>query len=183
MSLEKFSWADVESVEPAPLKPTETHWRPRTRQDCETAPRPCPYVGCRYHLAVNVKGESITHSGEKAAGRTLGGRIKRGMNVERWHKKVLKVIDDLPQTCALDVAAEGAITLEEIGGLLGVSRERARQIEESALMKLRKHASVGDMGELLDALASAPAGETPLAQAQGQALIKAGDVAAMREAG
>jgi hypothetical protein len=29
--------------------------RPRIRADCAQAPRPCPWVNCRYHLAVEAK--------------------------------------------------------------------------------------------------------------------------------
>ena len=41
---------------------------------------------------------------------------------------------DLPvHSCALDVADEGPHTLEQLGELLGLTRERMRQIEEMAL--------------------------------------------------
>jgi hypothetical protein len=39
--------------------------------------------------------------------------------------------------CALAVANEGPRTLEEIAQLLGMTRERVRQIEEAAIAKLR----------------------------------------------
>lgn len=38
--------------------------------------------------------------------------------------------------CALAVANEGSHTLEEIAWILGVTRERVRQIEEKAIVKL-----------------------------------------------
>jgi len=40
--------------------------------------------------------------------------------------------------CALVVASEGEHTVEEVAAVLGVSRERVRQIEEHALRKLRR---------------------------------------------
>ena|SRR6185436_9549076 len=40
--------------------------------------------------------------------------------------------------CALVVASEGEHTVEEVAAVLGVSRERVRQIEERALRKLRR---------------------------------------------
>ena len=40
--------------------------------------------------------------------------------------------------CALAVANEGEHTVEEVAAVLGVSRERVRQIEERALRKLRR---------------------------------------------
>lgn len=41
-------------------------------------------------------------------------------------------------SCVLDVAALGGLTLEEVGDILGVTRERVRQIEHIALRKLKK---------------------------------------------
>lgn len=43
---------------------------------------------------------------------------------------------DGAESCALDVADRGGTTLVEIASLLGVGKERARQIEEDALVKL-----------------------------------------------
>lgn len=87
--------------------------RPRTRADCKDGPRPCPWVGCRYHLAIDVK---------------AGGAVTLNFpDREVWQ---------LRQTCALDVADRGGtadtggLTLVEIGELLNVSDERVRQIEE-----------------------------------------------------
>jgi hypothetical protein len=41
-------------------------------------------------------------------------------------------------TCVLDIADQGGITLEELGQMMGLTRERIRQIEEGALGKLKK---------------------------------------------
>jgi len=43
----------------------------------------------------------------------------------------------MPETCALDVADRGGATLGEVGSVLGVTRERVRQLEERALRRLR----------------------------------------------
>jgi hypothetical protein len=40
------------------------------------------------------------------------------------------------ETCSLDVAAAGAHTLEQVGDLLNITRERVSQIEEEAIKKL-----------------------------------------------
>lgn len=45
--------------------------------------------------------------------------------------------------CVLDVADEGGMTLESVGVLMGITRERIRQIEEGFLKKLRKMDSLG----------------------------------------
>jgi hypothetical protein len=85
--------------------------QPRYRSDCIDGPRPCPWIGCRYHLGWEVS--------------------ESGSLVEMWPG------DGPPQSCALDVADAGGHTLEEIGAVMGVTRERVRQIEDVALVKLR----------------------------------------------
>lgn len=88
---------------------------PQVRGECldgHNAERPCPWVRCRYHLAI----VSTT-------------------------RKVVNQVDDpesMDQTCALDLADEGPQTLEYIGGILGLTRERVRQIQEMAFGKLRE---------------------------------------------
>lgn len=89
--------------------------RPTVRGDCLSFPRPCPFVSCRYHLFANV-------------GRTGSLQLPWGEAVE--------VLAELPDTCALDVAAEGAHSLPEIAAMLNITMERVRQIEEVALKKL-----------------------------------------------
>ncbi len=89
--------------------------RPRTRAECRSGPRPCLYVSCRFHLYLDVNEAT--------------GSIKLNFpGVEPW---------ELPETCALDIAERGGLTLEEIGRLLNVTRERARQLEEAGLTKVK----------------------------------------------
>jgi hypothetical protein len=42
------------------------------------------------------------------------------------------------QSCALDVAERGGVTLDEVGQVLGITRERTRQIVDIALVKVRR---------------------------------------------
>jgi hypothetical protein len=96
------------------LYPERTYWRPRTRADCAKVPRPCPYVSCKYHLYIDVN--------------PLTGSIKINFpDLEVW---------ELEHSCALDVAQQGGITLEEVGEILNLTRERIRQVEVRGLMRL-----------------------------------------------
>ena len=68
------------------------------------------------------------------------------------------------ESCALDVADRGGATLEELGEILGVTRERVRQLEAAALFKVRRQvrqrtASTAGMRELVeDAMAKVGGG-------------------------
>lgn len=87
---------------------------PKTRGECVNEPRPCPFVRCRYHLYADV---------------TKSGALKVNFEKEVW---------ELEETCALDVADAGCHTLDQVGKWLGVTRERIRQIECSALYQLEQ---------------------------------------------
>ncbi len=89
--------------------------RPSHRSECRLGDRPCPYVSCKYHLYLDVNPRT--------------GSIKLNFpGLEVW---------ELSETCALDVADRGGITLEEVGELLNLTRERIRQVEAKGLEKLR----------------------------------------------
>lgn len=49
---------------------------------------------------------------------------------------------EMSETCALDVADRGGITLEDVGNLLNLTRERIRQVERSGIEKLKN--ALGD---------------------------------------
>lgn len=89
--------------------------RPKTRGDCAEGPRPCPYVSCKYNLFVDVNPKT--------------GSVK--MNFPD------KELEELADTCALDVADRAGITLEEVGVIMNLTRERVRQLEMRGLIKLR----------------------------------------------
>ena len=95
--------------------------RPRTRGDClpggMNEERPCPFVRCRQHTYLDV---------------TRQGALR--LNFPDIDPDDL---GQLPSTCALDLADEGGLTLEEVGEALGVTRERARQLEQRLLVKVR----------------------------------------------
>jgi len=105
----------VDPEEEELLKSIET-MRPRTRADCMNGPRPCLFVSCKHNLYLDVNPET--------------GSIKLNFpDKEIW---------ELEYTCALDVAEKGGITLEEVGEIMNLTRERIRQVETRGLMKLRE---------------------------------------------
>ncbi|MGB0678075.1 MAG: sigma factor-like helix-turn-helix DNA-binding protein [Polyangiales bacterium] len=99
--------------------PEFDYWRPHTRAECAEVGRPCPYVSCKYHLYIDVH--------------PVRGSIKVNFpDLEVW---------EMTDTCALDVADRGGITLEEVGEIMNLTRERVRQVETAGLSKL--HAAEG----------------------------------------
>lgn len=96
--------------------------RPRVRADCLpggcNGARPCPWAGCAFHLAL-----SVTDAGS--------------LRLEHPGREVW----ELAETCALDVAERGGATLEEVGDLVNLTRERVRQIEVRAARRLRRPAA------------------------------------------
>lgn len=106
--------------------------RPRIRRDCKegggNSERPCPWVACKHHLYLDVNAET--------------GSIKLNFpEVEPW---------DLPNSCALDVAERGGITLEEVGEIMNLTRERIRQVEVRGLIKMKMASpSPDELGALL----------------------------------
>jgi hypothetical protein len=115
---------DVEDEE----EPFDPPPRPRTRADCEDGPRPCPYVGCKWNLYLDVNPKT--------------GSIKLNFpDREPW---------EMPPdaSCVLDVA-EQRETLEAVGEMLNLTRERIRQITSRLDRRLRirfKKAGIGPGG-------------------------------------
>jgi hypothetical protein len=89
--------------------------RPKSRADCVDAPRPCMFVSCKYHLYLDVNPRT--------------GSVKLNFpDKELW---------ELAETCALDVADRGGITLEEVGAIMTLTRERVRQVETRGVYHMR----------------------------------------------
>ncbi len=89
--------------------------RPTSRAECKEEMRPCPWVACKHHLYLDINPET--------------GSIKINFpDLEPW---------ELQHTCALDVAERGGITLEEVGEIMNLTRERIRQVEVRGLLKLK----------------------------------------------
>jgi hypothetical protein len=50
---------------------------------------------------------------------------------------------EMADTCALDVAERGPATLQEVADLMGLSRERSRQLEALSIKAMRRRAPRG----------------------------------------
>ncbi len=121
------------------LYPETDYWKPRARSECVDGPRPCPFVSCKHHLYIDVSPRT--------------GAIKLNFpDLEVW---------DMGETCALDVADRGGTTLEDVGAIMNLTRERIRQVEVKALAKLE---ALRDMMALRDYVDEGPVGKRRLPQ-------------------
>lgn len=119
------------------LYPESEYWRPRSREACAEGPRPCPFVSCKHHLFIDVSPRT--------------GAIKLNFpDLEVW---------DMGESCALDVADRGGTTLEDVGAIMNLTRERIRQVEVKALAKLE---ALRDMMALREYVDEGPVGKRRL---------------------
>lgn len=127
------------------VHPEPIDGRPRNRTECVDGPRPCPWAGCRYHLALDVQ---------------PSGALLWNINGEIW---------DQEHTCALDVAELGGVTLQQVANLSGITRERVRQAETRALGKLLEHPDADELRAVLVELAIASDARAAAVDYQGSA--------------
>jgi hypothetical protein len=119
------------------LYPETDYYQPARRVECLDGPRPCPYVSCQHHLYLDVSART--------------GAIKLNFpDLEVW---------DMNESCALDVADRGGTTLEDVGAIMNLTRERIRQVEVKALAKLE---ALKDMMALRDYIDEGPVGKRRL---------------------
>ena len=119
------------------LYPENGYWKPRTRAECADGARPCPFVSCKHHLFVDVSAKT--------------GAIKLNFpDLDVW---------EMNESCALDVADRGGTTLEDVGAIMNLTRERIRQVEVKALAKLE---SLRQMLALRDFIDEGPVGKRRL---------------------
>ncbi|HET6613632.1 MAG TPA: sigma factor-like helix-turn-helix DNA-binding protein [Kofleriaceae bacterium] len=79
-------------------------------------------MSCRHHLYLEV---------------TFAGSIKlQYPGREPW---------EMSETCSLDVADQGEHSMSEVGELIGVAKERIRQNEDRALLKLEDNKTIREL--------------------------------------
>jgi hypothetical protein len=119
------------------LYPEHDYEKPRSRSECVEGIRPCPFVSCKHHLFLDVSSRT--------------GAIKLNFpDLEVW---------EMNETCALDIADRGGTTLEEVGAIMNLTRERIRQVEVKALAKLD---ALEQMAALRDYIDEGPVGKRRL---------------------
>jgi hypothetical protein len=108
-----------------PERPGVDYTRPTNRTECRGGERPCPFVSCQHHLYLDVQRRT--------------GAVKLNFpDLEVW---------EMNESCALDVADRGETTLEGVGAILNLTRERIRQLEVRALARLERLRATQAMGD------------------------------------
>ena len=96
-----------------------TVYHPRYRHECRDGPRPCPLVGCFFNNYLEIR-----------------RRANCPPEIKLLHPDRLP--EDMPpeDSCTLDLAEDGPQTLDRVGQVLGLTRERIRQIETKILKRI-----------------------------------------------
>lgn len=105
---------DEEVADLASEDPNHGVERPRTRADCAEGERPCPWTGCRHNLYLEVRETGLLKL------------VFPGLEVE-----------DMGESCALDVADRGGHSQADVAPLLNLTRARLDQVEDVALRKMK----------------------------------------------
>jgi len=108
--------------------------------------RPCPYVGCRYHLLLNVRADGVLEmngaKGRQGAKAALDVREdERALWAVEWIDTAVSRLFALPETCAIDVAEQGMHSPRKVGELMAITKRRVSQIEAGARAKIEEGAS------------------------------------------
>ena len=110
---------------------------------CTEALRPCPWVGCPEHLAIDLIAPSRPDRNPPSAIRFnwVAGApvIKESDTDDAFEAAADALVDALgraEETCAIDVAQWGGATYTEMAVLMGTSDERVRQLAEDIVDRL-----------------------------------------------
>lgn len=143
INVNRLSKREIERgfMEAPPAETTDLYDRPKTRGDCLAGgineARPCVWFSCAFHALVDVD--------------TATGSIKiNHVPADDSAEALVDVLRAMPYTCTLDLADEGGATLERAASVLGLVRERLRQLEVIALDKVLRTKAASVAGDYLD---------------------------------
>ncbi len=93
------------------------HDMPRRRSDCLKRRKPCPWVRCKHHFMW-----------------LMWDKLR-----DKSDHEIADCITKMKSSCVLDMVDKyREMTLEQVGQVLNLTRERIRQIEEKAITRVRK---------------------------------------------
>ena len=155
------------------MLPNDELPHPKVRADCLGGQRPCLRLNCRYHLLIDHLPQLYHRTGVDA--RRFPGltqpetRSRQNVNPDDTDA-VVEYLFAMKHTCTLDLVQPGGLTLEEVGQIFAVTRERIRQVEFKAVHRRRvwtmfvRTLGVDFLEELVDRekLAAGPPPEHPV---------------------
>ncbi len=110
--------------------------RPRVRSQCESGVRPCPWVSCRHHLAVDLLRDGrVVQVKPHWPGGELADERQGDPEATPW-------------SCVLDLVQSRDLTMGAVEYQLDISRARILQLEEHALEFL--YLGFPDLSKLAD---------------------------------
>jgi hypothetical protein len=108
---------------PSGPEPIRLMTRPRQRADCQEAPRPCPWIGCKWHLCWERRD------------------LRRLILSQADPALVAARIMEMDESCVLD-CAQAPRSDREVGAVLKVTHQAVAQTCARGLAKLRGKSSL-----------------------------------------
>lgn len=122
------SWSDTSALDMA------QGTRPQIRAQCSTEARPCPWVSCRYHLALEATNTAVHlngPAGQRGRRPSLQASAPATESVP-WLEQAATSLFFASATCALDVADDGP-SCEGVERGLGMTKNAATRAIASAV--------------------------------------------------
>ena len=119
--------------------------RPQTRGDCVNGPRPCPWVGCRHHLLLDLtRSKGLRAPALRLAVPSPPPALRYSADarlVEAFTDEAVERLSRMHETCSLDVADASAMRNSvEVASILGVSRQDIQFATHRATESMAKYA-------------------------------------------
>ena len=115
--------------------------RPTTRAACREEARPCPWVGCRHHLLLDMTetGALVINRPDGARRSALDGHTPDAL-VRVWIDEAIEHLARMEYTCALDVLDDNpeGIGPNRLARLLGMAKQSADYLTGEARTAMRR---------------------------------------------